>query len=164
MRSQNSPGTLSRCRPKKSLIWVLAMSTAMPLVKPITTGRGMNFTAVPMPVTPRTTRMHAGHHRAHEQAVDAVHGDDPGHDDHERAGGSADLSLRSAQRGDQKARDDGAVDAGLRREAGGDGERHGQRQGHQTDGDAGDNVLQKLAQRVFAEADDGLGQPPVIQL
>ena len=46
-----------RLRPKKSLICVLAMSTAMPFVKPMTTGRGMNFTAVPMPVAPRTTSM-----------------------------------------------------------------------------------------------------------
>ena len=42
--------------PKKSLIWVLAISTAMPLVKPITTGRGMNLTAVPSPVTPSRIR------------------------------------------------------------------------------------------------------------
>jgi hypothetical protein len=57
MRSQNSLGTLSRCSPMKSLIWVLTMSTAMPLVKPITTGRGINLTAVPMPVAPRMTNI-----------------------------------------------------------------------------------------------------------
>ncbi len=45
MRARNSPGTFSICRPKKSLICVLAMMTAMPLVNPTTTGRGMNFTA-----------------------------------------------------------------------------------------------------------------------
>jgi hypothetical protein len=43
--------------PKKSLIWVLAIITAIPLVKPMTTGRGMNFTAVPSPVAPRITSM-----------------------------------------------------------------------------------------------------------
>jgi hypothetical protein len=32
------------------------MRTAMPFVKPITTGRGMYLTAVPMPVRPMTTR------------------------------------------------------------------------------------------------------------
>ena len=41
--------------PKKSLSCVLAMTRAMPLVKPITTGRGMNRTAVPVPVNPMTT-------------------------------------------------------------------------------------------------------------
>ncbi len=86
----------------------------------------------------------ARHHRAHVQAVDAVHGDDPGDHDDERAGGPANLSLRSAQGGDQKAGDDGAVDAGLRRQSGGDGEGHGQRQGHQADGDSGDDVLQEI--------------------
>ena len=33
------------------------MSTAMPFVKPTTTGRGMKRTAAPMPVNPRTTSM-----------------------------------------------------------------------------------------------------------
>ena len=36
--SMNSEGTLSTCSPKKSLICVLKISTAMPLVKPIVTG------------------------------------------------------------------------------------------------------------------------------
>ena len=53
IRAANSPGTLSIFNPKKSLIWVLAMITAMPFVKPTTTGRGMNLTAVPKPVAPR---------------------------------------------------------------------------------------------------------------
>ena len=82
----------------------------------------------------------AGHHRAHEQAVDAVLGDDAGDHDDERAGRPADLRPRAAQRRDQKAGDDRAVDAGLRRESGGDGERHGQRQRDQADGDAGNQV------------------------
>ena len=36
--STNSEGTLSTRRPRKSLIWVLKISTAMPEVKPIVTG------------------------------------------------------------------------------------------------------------------------------
>ena len=55
MRRQNTPGTFSSCNPKKSLICVLAIRTAMPLVNPMTTGRGRNFTPVPMPVAPMTT-------------------------------------------------------------------------------------------------------------
>ena len=37
------------------MICVVAISSAMPLVNPITTGRGMNFTACPRPVIARTT-------------------------------------------------------------------------------------------------------------
>ena len=51
----NSLGTFSMARPKKSRICVLAINTAMPLVKPTTTGRGMNRTADPIPVAPNTT-------------------------------------------------------------------------------------------------------------
>ena len=39
------------------MIWVEAMSSAMPLVNPIMTGLGMNFTADPRPVMPITTSM-----------------------------------------------------------------------------------------------------------
>ena len=55
MRSQKTPGTLSTCSPKKSFICVLAIRMAIPLVNPITMGRGMNFTAEPMPVAPITS-------------------------------------------------------------------------------------------------------------
>jgi hypothetical protein len=57
MRPTNSPGTgPSNVMPKKSLICVLAITSAMPLVKPMTTGRGMKRTAVPEPVSPMITR------------------------------------------------------------------------------------------------------------
>ncbi len=56
-RAMNSVGTLVMRRPNTSRICVLAISTAMPLVKPITTGCGMNFTAEPAPVAPITIRM-----------------------------------------------------------------------------------------------------------
>ena len=57
MRLKNSLGGSGMARPRKSLICVAAMSSAMPLVNPITTGLGMNFTARPNPVTARNTRM-----------------------------------------------------------------------------------------------------------
>ena len=104
------------------------------------------------------------HDGAHVQSVDAMHGDNPGNHDHEGAGGSANLGFRSAERRDQKAGDYGAVDAGLRRESGSNRESHGQRQCDQTDRDSSDDVFQKLAQTVFAEADNRLGQPTVVQL
>ncbi len=57
MRSMKSSGISSMRRPKKSLSCVLAMSTAMPLVKPTTTGRGMYLTADPTPDAPSATSM-----------------------------------------------------------------------------------------------------------
>ena len=84
------------CNPKKSLICVLAIRTAIPLVKPITMGRGMNFTAVPMPVTPRIMSSNAGHHGAHEQSVHAVHRDNSRDHHYKRARRTADLGLRTA--------------------------------------------------------------------
>ena len=39
------------------MICVEAIRTAMPLVKPMVTGRGMKRTAAPRPVTPITTSM-----------------------------------------------------------------------------------------------------------
>ena len=135
----------------------------MPLVNPMTTGRGMNLTAEPRPVTPSTDQQNAGHDRAHEQAVDAVDGDDAGDDDDEGAGGSADLSPRAAEGRDQKSGDDGGVDSGLRSDAGGDGEGHGQRQSDEADGDAGDEIPPEFAQVVVAQANYRLRQPAVVR-
>ena len=53
----NSLGTFSMVSPKKSFICVDAIRMAMPLVKPMVTGRGMNRTAPPSPVKAKTTRM-----------------------------------------------------------------------------------------------------------
>ena len=72
---------------------------------------------------------------------DAVLGDDAGDHDDERAGGAADLDARSAERRDEEAGDDRAVDAGLRREARGDGECHRERQRDEADRDPGDEIL-----------------------
>jgi len=57
IRPTKSLGIAPGWRPKKSRICVLAMRTAMPLVKPTTTGRGMNFTAEPSPETPIASSM-----------------------------------------------------------------------------------------------------------
>ena len=55
----------------------------------------------------------AGHHRAHEEAIDTVECNNARDDNDESAGGSSDLGFRTAQRGDQETGDDGAVDTGL---------------------------------------------------
>ena len=143
--SEKVAGDRRTGRPKKSRICVLAIRTPIPLVKPITTGRGMYFTAVPEAGQPQQNEHDAGHQRAHEQPVDAVGRDDAGDHDHERAGGAADLRSGAAQCRDDEAGDDGAIDAVLRREAGGNGEGHGQGQGDQADRDPGDEIVPRNA-------------------
>ena len=71
---------------------------------------------------------HARHQRAHEQAVQAVPRHDAVDDHDERARGAADLRRRSAQRGNQEPRHDGAIQSRLRRNARSDRKRHRQRQ------------------------------------
>ena len=87
----------------------------------------------------------AGHHRHHQQPGQAVLRDDAGDDHDERAGRSADLDARSAERRDEESADDRRVDAGLGRDAAGDAERHGQRQRHQAHGDARDDIRGEAA-------------------
>ncbi len=127
MRGMNSPVFSEIVRPRKSRICVLAMSTAMPFVNPTTTGRGMNFTAVPVPVSAATTSITPAI-IVHMNRPDEAVGRDDARDHHdEGTGRAADLDVRAAKRGDQEAGDDRAVDAGLGREARGDRERHRQR-------------------------------------
>ena len=104
-------------------------------------------------------QQHASHHRAHEQTIDAVSGDDSSYDYDEGTSGAADLSFRSTQRGNQKSSDDRAVNAGLRGEAGSDCERHRQGQCHEAYGDAGDQIKQKFVTVVGSETEDGLRKP-----
>ena len=101
----------------------------------------------------------ARHHRAHVQAGDAVLRDYPGNDHDECASGAADLNPRSAERRDDEAGDDRAVDAGLRREARGDRKGHGERQCDQSDRDAGDEILPEGHPVVVAKREDRLWQP-----
>ena len=113
----------------------------------------------PEPGDAEQDQHHAGHQGAHEQPVEAVGGDDAGHDHHECPGGSADLHARAAERRDREAGDRAAIQAGLRRQPRCDGERHGQRQGDEPDGDAGDDVGCQQSGRVpFTPALDQLGQ------
>ena len=82
----------------------------------------------------------AGHEGADEQVRHAVLRDDAVDDDDEGAGRAADLHARAAERGDDEAGDDGREDAGFRRDTGGDGKRHRERQRDDADGDAGHRV------------------------
>ena len=54
---RNSAGTPSTCRPSRSLSWLAKMMTAMPAVKPVTSGCGRYFISVPTLSRPATTRI-----------------------------------------------------------------------------------------------------------
>ncbi len=104
---------------------------------------------------------HAGHHRDHQQARDAVLRDDAGDDDDEGPGRPADLNPRSAERRDDQPADDRGVDAGLRRHARRDSERHRERQRDDADGDAGDQVGRERLPRVALKRVEQ-ARPPAI--
>src|SRR6185437_10302129 len=62
---------------------------------------------------PEDQEEHASHHRDGEQAFKSELSDDAGNDDNESAGWTSDLCFRTAQRRDQKAGHDRAIEAGL---------------------------------------------------
>ena len=97
----------------------------------------------------------ARHQRDQREAAHSEARHNAGDDDDKCAGGPADLGARAAQRGNQEAGNHRGVEAGLRGYARGDAERHGQRQGHQPDSDAGEQIVQKRL-RVIASAKPGL--------
>src|SRR5260370_644018 len=103
----------------------------------------------------------AGHNGAHEEAVDAVFGDNAGNDYDECAGRPADLRFGAAESGHDESSDDGAIDSGLWGHAGGDGKGHGQRQRDQADGYSRNEVGQKFVAIVIAQQDYVFGQPGV---
>ena len=116
IRGQNSPGT-GIASPKKSLSCVLAMRTRDAVGEPDDDRPRDELDRGAHAGRAEHDEDDAGHHRAHEQAVEAVGGDDAGDDDDERARRTADLKTGSAERRNQEPGDDGAVDAGLRRHA-----------------------------------------------
>ena len=112
-----SEGTLSTASPQKSLICVLKMRTAMPLVNPAVTGYGMNLIIVPKRASPMTKSMTPGHDRADGQIFSAILGINAIEDDDERAGRPANGNLRAAQAGDQNPGNHRRENARLRRHA-----------------------------------------------
>ena len=63
---------------------------------------------------------------------------------------------------DQKARDHGAINSGLRRETRCNRKCHRQRQRHQADGDSGNHIAAEFVEVVIAKAKNRLRQPAVI--
>ena len=118
----------------------VAITVAMPVVKPVVTGYGMNLMSVPSRQAPIATSRSAGHEAGGEQAREPVLGDDGREDDDERRGRPRHLELAAAEERDGEPGEDRGVEPVLRRRADGDRERHRQRQRHDPDDDAGEDV------------------------
>ncbi len=90
--------------PKKSFTCVLAIRMAMPLVNPMTMGRGINFTAEPMPVRPMITRMTPAITVHMNKPSTPWSGDDSRDNDDKGPGRAADLrcSIRPAAKSESR--------------------------------------------------------------
>jgi hypothetical protein len=103
--------------------------------------------------------MNAGHDPDQRQSGDAEAGDDARHNYDKRAGGAANLHERAAQCGDDKSGYDRGVEPGLRRDSGGNGKGHGQRQSDQANGDSCCKVTREFRKGVAAKGEHGLRKP-----
>ena len=104
-------------------------------------------------------QQHTRHDRAHEQSIDTMCRDNPSHHNHESSRWTADLRLRTTQQRNKESRDNRAVNAGLRRQSRGNRKRHRQGQGHQSDGHARNQVVQKFVGVVGPQAKHRLRKP-----
>jgi hypothetical protein len=137
-------------KPKKSLIWVLAMRMAMPFVKPMITGRGKYLTAAPIPVAPRM--------RSSKPAI-IVHVNRPSipylamipETTTTNPVGPPICVFEPPSAEIKKPVTIASIDARLRRNSRRDGESHGQRQGDQPDGDACNQITQEFAAIVITQ-------------
>ncbi len=100
----------------------------------------------------------SGHDGDHGKAGHAEAGDDAGNDDDKGAGGPTDLGARAAEGGDEEPGDHGRIEAGLRRDSGGDAEGHGKRQSDKTHRDSGEQVVEEHLARVGAQGQNRLGE------
>ena len=92
-----------------------------------------------------------GHQRRDHEAVDAVLGDDPGDEHHERARGPADLNPRAAEGRNEEAGNNPGIETALRRDPARDGKGDAEWQGHHAHNDAGQGVGRKLLSGVAFE-------------
>jgi hypothetical protein len=104
---------------------------------------------------------HTRQHGARKQPIDAVPRNDSQHHNHECARGPSDLRLGAAQRRNQEAGDDRAVNSCLRRHTRSNGKRHHQRHRRQPHGDSRNQIGNEFVEGVFPKKYDGLGQPRV---
>ena len=93
-----------------------------------------------------------------DQPVDAVPLDRRRHEHDEGPGRPADLEPAAAEQRDEEPADDRGVETPVGRHAGGDRDRHRERQGHDGDGEPGDGVGAEIREPVaLAQDRDELG-------
>ena len=90
----------------------------------------------------------AGQRRGQEQAPEAEPDRDRREDDDEGGGGAGDLDPRTAEHRDDRTPHDRRVEAMLRRDAGGDGQRHREGQGHDPHHRAGHEVGPEVSKAI----------------
>ncbi len=122
----------------------------------MTTGKGNELDRSTEPGEAESDQQQAGHDRCHREPIDAVLLYDTVDDHDEGARRSPDLHPRATQRGDDQAGDDRGIEAPVRGQATGNGERDGQRERYDTDDDAGGEVRRELAAVVGLESGDEL--------
>lgn len=98
----------------------------------------------PEPEQPGCSEHEARQDDRQQQAVDAMRRDGRRNEHDEGTGRAADLKTAPAQRGDEKAADDGGVEAPRRRNARRDRDGHGEGQGDDCHGEAGKEVGTQL--------------------
>ena len=151
----------ARLQSQKIRICVEAISTAIPFVNPIVTGRGINFTAIPSPVAPITSS------RTPAITVTINSPDSPNFATipatiTTNAPVGPPICVREPPSAEiRNAAHHCRIDAGLRRHARRNPERHRQRQRHQAHRQPGDQVLEEDPPRVLAQAQGQFRQPEI---
>src|SRR6218665_2585820 len=145
------PGMWVMDRPSQSLTCDNAISTAMPLVKPMTMLTGTKRTSVPSRKNPSSSTRPPAAARADHRLAPPVALDNVVDDDDEGPRRPADLGIGAAQGRDQKAGNDGRPQPGPGRQAAGNRKRHGQWQRHDADGNARAHIGQPAASVVAAQ-------------
>ncbi len=122
--------------------------SAMPLVKPVTTGMRNELDRPAEPGEPESDEHDPAHQRRDHEAVHPVALDDAVDDDDERPGRTADLNAGPAESRDEKPGDDGGVEAAIGGHATGDRERDGQRKRDDAHHEASRHIGRELRPRI----------------
>jgi hypothetical protein len=151
-----SAGTVPILRPRKSFIWLENDEERDPARESDRHGIGDELDRAPQPREPEPDEDQAGHQGGDGEAVHSVPLHDGIHDHHEGAGRPADLDAGTAQRRNEKARNDRRVESALGGNAAGDGKGDGERQRHDADDHPRAHIGEELLAGVAAERGDEL--------
>ena len=128
------------------MICSVAITVAIPAVKPVVTGYGMNSMSSPRRATPIATSMTPAMIPAVSSPESPCLFTIGARMTTNAAVGPGDLELAAAEERHDGAGDDRRVEAVLRRRAHGDRERHRERQRDDPDDDAGEHVRAQVAE------------------